>query len=36
MNRNFEDILRDPVFWASMLIILLPLAFGGAMMVWSQ
>jgi len=34
MHRDFDDVLKDTVFWAAMLIILLPMAAGGAMLVW--
>ena len=34
MHREFDDVLKDPFFWAAMLAIVLPFVFIGAMLVW--
>jgi hypothetical protein len=33
MHRNFE-VLKDPMFWAALTAVIIPLVVGGAVLVW--
>jgi hypothetical protein len=35
MHRDFE-VLKDPIFWAAMIAVIIPLVVGGAVLVWFE
>jgi len=33
MHRDFE-VLKDPIFWAAFIALIIPLVVGGAVLIW--